>query len=50
MGNWPTNPDSYYNFDPGFFATDEDEEELEICSGCNYSNCQCDAASDYYRD
>ena len=45
-----TPDDNYYNFDPGFFATDEDEEELEkICSSCGYINCQCDAASDYYR-
>ena len=49
MGNWPTNPDNYYNFDPGFFV-EEDEEGEPICSGCGYTNCQCDAASDYYRD
>lgn len=30
----------------------EPEEELEeqVCSGCEFTNCQCDAADDYWRE
>lgn len=44
-----SNPDWYYDQgspDP----YDSEEEELDICGSCGYTNCQCDAASDYHRD
>lgn len=53
MGSLPANFDDYYNFDPGFFETDDDVEYDEdgnplspICESCGYTNCQCDASHD----
>lgn len=31
-------------------SPDPYEEEPEVCSSCEYTNCQCDAANDYYKD
>ncbi|MFM5968491.1 MAG: hypothetical protein ACKOQ8_05600 [Micrococcales bacterium] len=49
-----TPDDNYYNFDPGFFddeELDEDGNPIEdlVCRSCEYTNCQCDAGSDYDR-
>ena len=33
---------SDWYYDQG--SPDPNEEEPEVCSGCDYSNCQCDAA------
>lgn len=41
-----TDPDWYY--EQG--APDPEDEELDVCGGCDYRNCQCDAAHDYYQD
>lgn len=46
--SWPMNEDWYY--DQGSPALEEENEELEVCFECEYTNCQCDAADDYYRD
>jgi hypothetical protein len=47
--SWPINEDWYY--DQGDDKFNEDVEETEdICSECEYTNCQCDAADDYFSD
>jgi hypothetical protein len=45
-----SNPDWYYDQGSPDPYDSEDEEELDICGSCGYTNCQCDAADDYYRD
>jgi hypothetical protein len=44
MGNWPTNPDWYY--DQGDDNLEDDFDEPQPCSSCDYRNCQCDASHD----
>lgn len=41
-----SNPDWYY--DQGSPAPEE--EQPDVCSSCEYSNCQCDAAWDERND
>jgi hypothetical protein len=48
MGNFDFQHDQYLL--NGANLEDEDEEQVDVCGSCGWSNCQCDAAHDYQRD
>lgn len=45
-----SNPDWYYDQGSPDPYEEEEEEELDICGSCGYTNCQCDAAYDDWKD